>query len=332
MQIQFSSLLKKDLRLVVQSKFYLIIIGSLLVYSLYINFVYVKTDIDNYPVYVYNRTEDQLGLNADNIKHVHDDEEFYQLLESDKESIGILVDSPGIKIIISESGSKKTDNLKQLYAQDIIQNDRSEISPEIIGLENFKLKKRIEMVSVIVFFEITTISFLGIAALFFQEKKLGVLKVYGVLPASKLLFIFSKVLIFFLLEIFFVTFINWINLEFFYSWQVSLNLVLQVAILSPMMVLLGFFFSLIYKNFKQFVYAYTVIIIAMTSPVFLFVNTQFEWSGIKYFPTYHLYSNLSQAYFNNLSPQISYYLFCIFSLSLLCWVDYKLFNRELVRG
>lgn len=331
---QFSSLLRKDLSLIIQSKLYLVLIGSLLVYSLYINFVYVNTDTPNYTVYVYEQTEGRLGIKRDNMIPVDDIDEFYKLLASDNDSIGIIVESDGMKIMISETGSKKTDNLKQLYAEQLIQNDQSEIIIEKIGLEDFELKKRIEMVSVIVFFEITTISFLGIAALFFKEKNLGVLKVYGVMPASKLLFISSKILIFSLMELLFVTLINLINLGYGYSLQVYFDLILQIAILSPMMVLLGFFFSLVYKNFKQFVYAYTVIIMAMTSPVFLFVNTPLEWSGIKYFPTYYLYNSLNQVYFKNFSHNnnLVYYLICSLCLGLLCWVDLKLFNRQLERG
>lgn len=329
---QFSALIKKDIRFIMQSKFYLIMIGSLVVYSLYINFVYVKIDTDNYPVYVYSKTSEQLELNSDKIKNIDDEQEFYKLLDSNKESIGIIAEPEDFKIIFFASGSKKIDNVKRLYAHSLIQNNNSNVITQIIGDENFELKKRIEMVSVIVFFEITTISFLGIAALFFKEKELGVLKVYGVLPASKLLFIFTKLLVFSLMEMLFVIMINLINLGFGYSFQVCFKLALQVVILSPLMVLLGFFFSLIYKNFKQFVFAYTVIIIAMTSPVFLFVNTSLEWSGIKYFPTYYLYNSLNKAYFNNLIPNIGYYFICCLSLGLLYWVDLKLFNRELERG
>lgn len=329
---RFSALLKKDIHFIFQSKFYLIMIGSLLVYSLYINFVYVKIDTGNYPVYVYNKTGVLLALKRDNIREVDNEQELYKLLDSNKESIGILAEPQGLKIIISESGSKKIDNGKRLYAQYLIQDNQSNVITQIIGFENFELKKRIEMVSVIVFFEITTLSFLGIAALFFKEKEMGVLKVYGVVPVSKLLFIISKLLIFFLMEIMFVTLISFINLGFGYSVEVFYNLFLQVVILSPMMVLLGFLFSFLYKNFKQFVFAYTVIIIALTSPVFLFVNTSLEWSGIRYFPTYYLYSSLNKAYFNNLNHSFDYYLICGIVLFLLCWVDIKLFDRELERG
>ena len=40
----FFALLKKDFRLMVSSKFFLLAIGSLILYTCYINFVYVKLD------------------------------------------------------------------------------------------------------------------------------------------------------------------------------------------------------------------------------------------------------------------------------------------------
>lgn len=329
---QFSVLLKKDIHFIVQSKFYLVLIGSLLLYSFYINFVYVNTDIGNYPVYVYDQTGGQFALNAENINPVADEQELYKRLHSNSEAVGVLAGPNDAKIIISQSGSERLDYLKQLYAQYLIQDYSSDFLTQIISSDNFELKKRIEMVSVIVFFEITTISFLGIAALFFKEKEMGVLKVYGILPSSKLLFVLSKLIIFLVMEIIFVTVMSLINLGLGYSIIIYFNVLLQILILSPIMVLLGFLFSLIYKNFKQFGFAYTVIIITLTSPVFLFVNTSLEWSGIRYFPTYYLYNNLNKAYFNNINYSSLYYAICGLIVGLLYFIDIKMISRELKRG
>lgn len=47
------SLLKKDFRLMLASKFFLLALGSLILYSCYINLVYVRLDQETYPVYLY---------------------------------------------------------------------------------------------------------------------------------------------------------------------------------------------------------------------------------------------------------------------------------------
>ena len=48
----FLSLLKKDFKLMLSSKFLLLALGSLILYSCYINFIYVGLDQDIYPVYL----------------------------------------------------------------------------------------------------------------------------------------------------------------------------------------------------------------------------------------------------------------------------------------
>ena len=48
----FWGLLKKDFKLMLSSKFFLLALGSLVLYSCYINFVYVKLDQKIYPVYL----------------------------------------------------------------------------------------------------------------------------------------------------------------------------------------------------------------------------------------------------------------------------------------
>ena len=50
----FFALLKKDFHLMVSSKFFLLAIGSLILYTCYINFVYVKLDQEIFPVYLYD--------------------------------------------------------------------------------------------------------------------------------------------------------------------------------------------------------------------------------------------------------------------------------------
>ena len=50
----FFSLLKKDFKLMLSGRFFLLALGSLVLYSCYINFVYVKLDQEIYPVYVYD--------------------------------------------------------------------------------------------------------------------------------------------------------------------------------------------------------------------------------------------------------------------------------------
>ena len=50
----FSHLLKKDFKLMLSSKFFLLALLSLILYSCYINFVYVNLDQEMHQVYLYD--------------------------------------------------------------------------------------------------------------------------------------------------------------------------------------------------------------------------------------------------------------------------------------
>lgn len=328
---QFITIIKNDMNTVIKSKLLLITIGSLLLYSLYINLVYVNTDIKEYPIYVYDEEESR-RIFADSITYVKSEEELYERLNSDKEAVGILGDSAESKIILHNSGDSRIDNSKVLYAKSYFNKNNINIPKEILGTINFKQQKRLEMTSVIVFFEITAISFLSVAALFFKEKQMGVLKVYSILPIYRFLLIFSKITVFMIIEIVFITVLSLININFSFLCKIYFHVILQVLILSPLMILLAFIFSLVYKNFKQFIFAFTIIIVIFTSPVFLFVNTPLNWSGIKYFPTYYLYNNMHNAFFNKLIHNPIYYIYCVSVLVILFYMNMKMINREMVKG
>ncbi len=62
----FFTLLKKDFRLMLSARFFLLAAGSLVLYSCYIHFVYVSLDDKMYPVYCY----DPAGIGAQAIDSI----------------------------------------------------------------------------------------------------------------------------------------------------------------------------------------------------------------------------------------------------------------------
>ena len=65
----FSHLLKKDFKLMLSSKFFLLALISLVLYSCYINFVYVNLDQEMYPVYLYD-PQNKLSVTSEYITTV----------------------------------------------------------------------------------------------------------------------------------------------------------------------------------------------------------------------------------------------------------------------
>lgn len=76
-----------------------------------------------------------------------------------------------------------------------------------------------------------------------------------------------------------------------------LTVLLQTAILSLIMALVGLLCALLLKDFRQFMLAYLVIAIFAATPVFLSANTSVKFDWIGYHPFYHAYMGLKNAYY-----------------------------------
>ncbi|QOR34717.1 ABC transporter permease [Clostridium sp. 'deep sea'] len=328
---QFIAILKNDFKCVIKSNQYLILICSLLVYTLYINCIYINNNVNPYPIIILDSYKSSL-ISDTHVSYVDNEQQLYQELQNNKEAIAVKTANKKSEIVIIDSGSEKINNLKKLYVTSKLKSTNIKADFEVLGTISFKQHKRIEMTSVVIFFEITAISFLTIAALFFKEKEQGILKISSIMPIKKHYLILSKIIVFLLLDICFVVILCLLNIGYSYFMTVLINVLIQVLLLSPIMVMLGFIFSLLYRNFKQFIFAYTGIIILFTSPVFLFVNTPFKWSAIEYFPTYYLYTNLHKALYNKLNMSLVSYLVYILVLILLFIINTRLIRNEMKRS
>lgn len=82
---------------------------------------------------------------------------------------------------------------------------------------------------------------------------------------------------------------------------------LQTAILSLIMALVGFGSTMMLKDFKQFSLAYLVIALFAATPVFLSANTSVKMAWIDYHPFYHVYMGLKTAFFGSSVTSPLYY-------------------------
>lgn len=79
-------LLKKDFRLMLSGRFFLLAFISLILYSCYINFVYVNLDQEMYPVYLYD-PQGRLSAASEYITRVDSREEL-EAACADQYSVG----------------------------------------------------------------------------------------------------------------------------------------------------------------------------------------------------------------------------------------------------
>jgi len=305
----FISLFKKDCQMMIAGKFFLLAVGSLLLYTLFINFGYIKfMKAELYHVYLY----DPLGTQpqaSDLVYPVISLEELDQALVTDTTTIGIDAGS-GTPNIILYYGSEKVDRHRADYASSLLYPDNG-YTAKTVGVNTPELKQRKEITCELLFIEIVAVGFLGIASVLFKEKQMGVIRVHAVLPLKKSLFILSKIVI-------------------FLSADLILPAVLvQTAILSLVMALAGFGCTMVLNDFKQFSLAYLVIAVFAATPVFLAANTSIKMAWIGWHPFYQIYMGLKNAYFGTPVTDPVYYICSACGIAALFMVIQIAFRKEM---
>lgn len=294
MMDELKSFMKKDLRLMLASNFFLLILGSLVLYSAYINLVYVHLDQDIYPVYIYDPYDLAQGASSQ-LLAVDTLEELEERVN--RHTVGLDL-SKKTTLLMESSGSERIDKLRRLYALSLLSNKQSP-SAHVIGSYSKEMKKRLEITTEFLFFELVAIGFLGIASMIFKEKQMGVLRLHGVLPMRRSNFILSKVLLFLLSDCVFTVLLTLLNLGFPMGLAVLPRVFPQVIILSLLMALSSMVFALLLNDFKQFSLLYLVLAVFATTPVFLAGQTKMQWEWIKFNPLYHLFMGVKDAYFGS---------------------------------
>ncbi len=324
----FLSLLKKDFKLMLSSKFFLLMLGSLVLYSCYINFVYLGLDQEIYPVYLYDPLSVHNLTSSELIKV--DSLEELQVKSNDGYAVGIDLSGGAPKISMVSSGMGSTDQYRAAYALSLL-SPSSGTTAEVIGVDSKEMKSRREITCEFLFFELVAVSFLGLASMLFKEKQMGIIRVHGVLPVSKRSFILSKLILFLVSDLLFSVLLTIINLGVLTGLTVVPYVLLQTGILSLIMTLVGFFCAILLPDFKQFSLLYLVLAVFITTPVFLAGQTGISWDWINNHPMYHLFMAMKNAYQGILSTNSIFYTVCGLAIVLLFSLVYRTLIHEMAK-
>ena len=323
----FRVLFKKDCQMMSAGKFFLVAFGSLIIYMLFINFGYVNfMNAELYNVYLFDPQGTQKEV-SELIYPVNSLEELNAALSTDANGVGIDFSS-GTPDIVFYFGSEKADHHRADYALSLLRQD-SRYTTRTVGTNTPEQKQRKEMSCELLFIEITAVGFLGIAALLFKEKEMGVIRVHAVLPCNKSLFIISKIMAFLLSDFIFAALMTVLNIGFYGAADILPGVLIQTAILSLIMALMGFGCAMLLKDFRQFSLAYLVIAIFVAAPVFLSANTSVKMAWIDWHPFYHVYMGLKNAYFGMPVVNPVYYICSACGVVILFLFVQKAFCREM---
>lgn len=324
----FFHLVKKDLKMMLSGRFFLLMFLSLALYSWYINFVYVNIGQDNYHVVLC----DPQNLCSQKSQYVTKAESRQALEDAceDRVTIGIDCSYGRTELYMLSSGSRKVDNYREMWGEAVLEGI-TEGEAEIAGLYNREEKSRREITAEFLFFELSAVGFLGLASVLFKEKQMGVIRVHGILPLAKSAFILSKIGLFFLCDIVFAILLTWLNIGVAQSFAILPGILIQAGILSLIMAFIGFFCAVFLPDFKQFSLFYLVLAVFVTTPVFFAGQTGVSGDFIYYHPMYHLFMAMKSAYFGEPVTSFPFYAVFLGIIALLFCAVCRILAREMTK-
>ena len=327
MRNYFCALFKKDCQMMLAGKFFLVAFGSLIIYTLFINWGYVHyMNAELYNVYLYDPQGTQKEVSK-LIYPVASLEELNAVLSSDANGVGIDASS-GTPGVVLYYGSEKSDNHRADYALSLLHQE-NEYTAWIVGTNTLEAKQRKEMCSELLFIEIIAVGFLGIASVLLKEKQRGVIRIHAVLPCKKGLFIMAKLTVFLLSDLIFAVLMVVLNIGFPDAAVILPAVLVQTAILSLIMALTGFGCTMMLKDFRQFSLAYVIIVIFASAPIFLSANTSVKMAWIDIHPFYHVYMGLKNACFGTPVANPGYYICSVCGITILFLIVRSAFHREM---
>lgn len=322
----FCALFKKDCRMLASGKFFLMAIGFLALYTAYVNLGYIRfMQMAPYNVYLYDPAETQNYKSA-LVQTVPSMEAMDTALLADANGVGLDASAGDVRVVLYP-GAEHIDHHRADYALSLLESSASH-TPEVLGTNTPEQKARKEITCELLFFELAAVGFLGIAAVLFKEKGMGVIRVHAILPLRKDLFLLSKLAVFLLSDLVFAVLLTLLNTGLADGAAVLPAVLLQTTILSLMMALVGLLCALLLKDFRQFTLAYLVIAIFAATPVFLSANTSVKFDWINYHPFYHVYMGLKNAYFGTAISPV-YYAGAVGTIVLLFLAVRLAFHREI---
>ena len=309
-------------------KFFWMAAGFLVLYTAYVNLGYIRfMQMEPYHVYLY----DPAGTQTEKsplVQAVSSLEAMDAALLADANGVGLDASAGDVRVLLYR-GAEHVDRHRADYALSLLRPTASR-APEVLGTNTPEQKARKEITCELLFFELSAVGFLGIAAVLFKEKSMGVVRVHAVLPLRRSLFLLSKLAVFLVSDLIFAVLLTLLNVGLRQGAAALPAVLLQTAVLSLAMALTGLLCALLLKDFRQFTLAYLVIAIFAATPVFLSANTSIKFDWIGWHPFYHVYMGLKNAFFGEAIPPV-YCMGSAAAIALLLLAVQLAFRREIGR-
>jgi len=290
----FINTLKIDFLIANRNFFFLIIIGVAFGYVLTVNFLVPKElGFQNGGKYFVDNTDIKkptfyLKISGYSNLLINNEEELYERINSEKNSLGIVFDNNGGELVVQGYESDRMlNNMKaSLYAFETSGMNVSEnIQVEYLNDFNDKVPFNQKFIPMLMAFDILLISFMFIPVMVFQEKKEGSINAYKVTPAGSIHYMFSKIAVGIVLSAIFsyifILFTMGANADYL---KITFYTVISSIILSN----IGLIIAQFYSSISEFVVPFFLVTLMFFLPAVKLFSPSFNFPGIELIPSYPL--------------------------------------------
>lgn len=321
---EMKQFLQKDFRLIFSSKFFLISLISLIMYTVFINYGYVDfLDTQTPKVFAYD-PNGVLSV-SNQIEKVASIENLMEKLSENINGTGVDLSQKNPRIYLF-SNNEKINKEHIDYVSYLLHSDiRTDLKVETLGESSYESNQRRAITTQLLYIELIAVGLLGITSVIFKEKQMGVLRVHGVMPIHSSMVILSKILIFLISDILFAILMMALNVGISETLNILPELVMNICVLSVVMSMIAIFLTLILKDFKQFSLAFLVIVLAIAVPV---MGDIIPAGLLAWHPFYYLYNNLYDSILGIAGSDFKFLFLSVAIIMIFFFIIVFVYDRE----
>lgn len=306
---RFINLFKQDLLVAYRNKFHIVIIVLAVLMALVVNYV-IPEEVKLTPTEIFlDKTEGQLMKDlmlrneVDEDRFVKSKEELYERLESNSNTLGVIIEGNLEKINYTLVGqgneSEESFNLLDAamdYALKMIRNSdyQSKYRIERLRGQSPAVPFNKKMIPIFIFTEVILLGFLLIAVMVFQEKNEGSVRAYRVSPGGTLEYILSKVGTNLVLALIYAHVLILLTIGTGFN---ILNLFSVIVLANIVMTLLGLSVSVFFKSLEEFIFVAIFIMSVLSLAMMSYLTPSFAPDYIKILPSYPVLFGLREILF-----------------------------------
>lgn len=304
------NLFKQDLMVAIRNYFHYVIIIMAVLMIVIVNFV-IPAEVKLTPSEIFlDKTDDQkiegYLINVEEMdpgRFVDSEEELYERLESDSNTLGVIlegsIEDAHFTLIGQGGESEASYNLLEAAMVSILDHykgttDRTPHRVEYLRPQTKNIPFNKQMIPILMFTEVILLGFLLIAVMVFQEKEEGGVRAYRVSPGGTLEYILAKAGSNLFLAVLYAILVIVFTMGFDVNFLPLFGVIVLANIL---MTFIGLSISVFFKSLEEFIFVAILFMSVLALPMVSYLNPAFAPKFMTYLPSYPVLFGLREILF-----------------------------------